>query len=81
MRSVLMTALLVTALSTGPAFADCVGDITKIEEAMKSTTLDDVGAKKAKDLLDKAMAASVAKDDAACSADTTELMKMMGLTG
>ena len=81
MKSVLIAGLLVATLLAGPAFADCVGDITKIEEAMKSTMLDDVGTKKAKDLLEKAMAASVARDDAACSSDTTELMKMFGLTG
>lgn len=80
MKSVLIAATLAMAFAAGPAFADCVGDISKIDEAMKTTKLDDAGKTKAKELLDKAMAASVAKDEAACTTNTGELMKMLGMT-
>ncbi len=80
MKSVLIAATVAMAFAAGPAFADCVGDIAKIDEAMKTTKLDDAGMKKAKDMLDKAMAASVAKDEATCTNNTGELMKMLGIT-
>lgn len=81
MKSVLIAATLVMAFAAGPAFADCAGDIAKIEEAMKTTKLDEAGMKTAKETMDKAMAASVAKDEAACTTNTAELMKMLGVTG
>jgi opacity protein-like surface antigen len=81
MKNVLIAASLALAFAAAPAFADCASDIAKIEEAMKTTTLDEAGTKLAKETLDKAMAASVAKDEAACTVNTAELMKMLGMTG
>ena len=79
MNRILITAGFATALFAAPAFADCAGDMTKITEAMKTATLDDAGSAKAKDLMKKATDAQTAKDEAACTASTSEMMKMMGL--
>jgi hypothetical protein len=81
MKSVLIAATFAIAFAASPAFADCAGDITKIEEAMKTTKLDDANMKTATDSLTKAKAAADAKDEASCTASTDELMKMLGMTG
>jgi opacity protein-like surface antigen len=81
MKSVLIAATLALAFAAAPAFADCAGDITKIEEAMKTTKLDEAGMKAAMDNLTKAKAAAEAKDETSCTTSTAELMKMMGMTG
>ncbi len=73
------TALFTASAIVAPAFADCAGDMAKITDAMKAAKLDDAGTAKAKDLMTKATAAQTAKDEAACTASTAELMKMMGL--
>jgi hypothetical protein len=81
MKSILIAAAMVMAFAAGPAFADCAGDITKIEEAMKTTKLDEAGMKTATDNLTKAKAAAEAKDEATCTTTTAEMMKMLGMTG
>jgi hypothetical protein len=80
MKTVLIAATLAMAFAAGPAFADCAGDITKIEDAMKTMKLDEAGMKAATDSLTKAKAAAEAKDEASCSTNTAELMKMLGMT-
>ena len=79
MKRILIAASLATALFAAPAFADCAGDMTKINDAMKTMKLDDAGTAKAKDLMAKATKASDAKDETACTAATGELMTMLGL--
>ena len=79
MKMFLTAAALATALLAGPAFADCASDMTKAEEAMKTVTLDDANMAKAKELTDKAKAAGDAKDEAACTAATTELLALLGV--
>jgi opacity protein-like surface antigen len=79
MKSVLIAATLALAFAAGPALADCAGDLTKIEEAMKTTKLDEAGVKTAKETLDKAKAAQTANDETACTTSTAELMKMLGI--
>jgi hypothetical protein len=79
MKMTFIAAALATTLFAAPAFADCTGDLAKIDEAMKTMKLDDTGAAKAKELSDKAMAASTAKDEAACTAATAELMTLLGV--
>jgi hypothetical protein len=81
MKSVLIATTVFFTFAAVPAFADCAGDITKIEEAMKTTKLDEAGMKTATDSLTKAKAASEAKDEAACTVVTGDLMKMLGMTG
>jgi opacity protein-like surface antigen len=81
MKSILIAATMAMAFAAGPAFADCAGDITKIEEAMKTTKLDEAGMKTATDNLTKAKAAADAKDEATCTTTTAEMMKMLGMTG
>ena len=79
MNRTLIAAGLATALFTAPALADCAADLTKIATAMKTATLDEAGSVKAKDLIKKAMDAETAKDEAACTTASTEMMKMLGL--
>jgi opacity protein-like surface antigen len=79
MKSVLIATVLTLSFAAAPAFADCVGDIKRIEDAMKTTTLDEAGMKSATDNLTKAKAAAEAKDEKACTTSTAELMKMLGL--
>lgn len=79
MKTTLIAAAMATALFVGPAFADCAGDMAKVDEAMKTAKLDEAGTAKAKELTDKAKAASDAKDEAACTAATAELLPMLGV--
>ena len=79
MKRILIAAGFATALFVAPAFADCAADLTKINDAMKTATLDDAGSAKAKDLMKKATAAQTAKDEAACTAATGEMMKMLSI--
>jgi hypothetical protein len=79
MKTTLIAAAVGLTLFAVPAFADCTGDMAKITEAMKTVKLDDAGNAKAKELMDKATVASGAKDEAACTAATGELMKLMGM--
>jgi hypothetical protein len=81
MKTVLIAATLAFAFAAGPAFADCASDLTKIDEAMKTVKLDDAGMQKATESLTKAKAAADAKDEAACTTNTAELMKMLGMPG
>jgi hypothetical protein len=81
MKSVLIAATFAFAFAAGPAFADCASDLVKIDEAMKTVKLDEAGMKKATDSLTKAKVASDAKDEAACTTETSELMKMLGVVG
>lgn len=62
-----------------PAFADCAGDMAKITDAMKTVKLDDANNAKAKALINMATAASGSKDEAACTAATGELIKLLGM--
>jgi hypothetical protein len=77
--TVIAAAFAATTLVAAPAFADCAADITKVEEAMKTVKLDETNTAKAKELMDKAVAARDAKDEATCSASTKELMPIFGL--
>jgi hypothetical protein len=79
MKTTFIAAALGLALFTAPAFADCAGDMAKITEAMKTVKLDDAGNAKAKELMDKATAASTSKDEAGCTAATGELLKVLGM--
>ena len=79
MKTTLLAAAVATVLFAAPAFADCSADMVKIDEAMKTMKLDDAGAAKAKELSDKAMAASTSKDEPACTAATTELLALLGV--
>ncbi len=80
MKMTFVVAALATTLLAAPAFADCAGDLTKIEEAMKTVKLDEAGTTKAKELMDKATAARDAKDEATCTASATELKTLVGLS-
>jgi hypothetical protein len=83
MKAFLSAAVIAAAITTGlvatPAFADCAGDITKINEAMTKAQLDEANTAKAKELMDKATAAQAANDEANCVAATKELMPLVGL--
>ena len=79
MKMTFVAAALATTLFAAPAFADCAADITAVEEAMKTMKLDEATGTKAKELMDKAVAARDAKDEAACTAAATELKTLAGL--
>lgn len=79
MKMTFIAAVFATTLLAAPAFADCAADLTKIDEAMKTIKLDEANTAKAKELMDKAVAARDAKDEAACGASTKELMTLVGL--
>ncbi len=79
MRSTIIAAAFATAFLAGPALADCAGDMAKIDEAMKSATLDETGKTKATELLTKAKTAMEAKDEEACAASTKEVLTMLGM--
>jgi hypothetical protein len=79
MKTTLIAAAVGLTLFAGPAFADCAGDMAKITEAMKTVKLDDANNAKAKELMDTATAASGTKDEAACTAATGELIKLLGM--
>lgn len=79
MKSYLIASSLVLAFAVSPALADCAADMTKIDEAMKTATLDDAGKTKAQELLDKAKAARDANDEAGCAASTKEVLTLLGM--
>jgi hypothetical protein len=79
MKTTLIAAAFATSLFAAPAFADCAADLTKIDEAMKTIKLDEANTAKAKELMDKAVVARDAKDEAACGASAKELMTLVGL--
>jgi hypothetical protein len=79
MKNILIAAALATTLFAAPAFADCAGDLTKVDELMKTMKLDDAGTAKAKELMDMAKAAQTAGDETACTAATAELMTLVGM--
>lgn len=79
MKSTLAIAALATALLAGPAFADCAGDLTKIDEAMKSAKLDEATTTKVKTAYDTAKAAQTANDATACETATKEIMTLLGM--
>ncbi len=79
MKMTIIAAAFATTILAAPAFADCAADITKVEEAMKTMKLDETGTAKAKELMDKAVAARDAKDEAACTTSATELKTLVGL--
>lgn len=79
MKMTLIAAAFATTLFAAPAFADCATDLTKIDEAMKTVKLDEANTVKAKELMDKAMVARDAKDEAGCGTATMELKTLVGL--
>jgi hypothetical protein len=78
MKATILAAAAVFTFAAAPAFADCAADMTKIDEAMKTATLDDTNKSKADELLQKAKTAMDAKDEAGCSASTKEILTMLG---
>jgi hypothetical protein len=79
MKMTFIAAAFATTMLAAPAFADCAEDLTKIEDAMKTVTLDEANTAKAKELMDKAVAARDSKDETTCSASVTELKTLVGL--
>jgi hypothetical protein len=78
MKATIVATVLFVASVASPAFADCAGDLTKIDEAMKSATLDEASMTKAKEALEKAKAAQAANDEATCTTSTKEVLAMLG---
>jgi hypothetical protein len=78
MKMTFIATAFAATLFAGPAFADCAADLMKVEETMKTVKLDEATTAKAKELMDKAVAAKDAKDEAGCMASTAELKTLVG---
>jgi hypothetical protein len=78
MKMTFIATAFAATLFAGPAFADCATDLMKVEEAMKTVKLDETSTAKAKELMEKAVAARDAKDEAGCAASTAELKTLTG---
>lgn len=79
MKLFLMTAAVATALSAAPAFADCLADLAKADEAMKTMTLDQATTDKAKGLMSQARTAHDNGDNAVCETSAKELVTLLGI--
>jgi hypothetical protein len=79
MKMTFIAAAFATTFLAAPAFADCAADLTKVEEAMKTLKLDETASAKAKELMDKAVAARDAKDEAGCTTAAMELKTLAGV--
>jgi hypothetical protein len=79
MKMTFVSAAFATLLLAGPAFADCAADLTRVEEAMKTVKLDEAMTTKAKTLMEQAVTARDAKDEATCATSATELKSLVGL--
>ena len=77
--SLIAAAFAATTLLAAPAFADCAEDLTKVEAAMKTVKLDEANTTKAKELMDKAVAARDAKDEATCATNSKDLLTIFGM--
>ena len=80
MKTILAATALAAFLVT-PAFAaeDCAASLMKIDEAMKTATVDDQTKAKLTELVDQAKSANDKGDAADCSAKATEAMTLVGL--
>jgi hypothetical protein len=78
MKSYLAAFAIVAALAS-PALADCAGDLTKIEETMKTVKLDEASMAKLTSAVEAAKAANAAKDEASCDVATKEAMILLGM--
>jgi hypothetical protein len=58
---------------------DCATSVGKIDEALKTATLDDAGKTKVTELVTKAKAEGDKGDAAACDATTKEAMTLLGM--
>lgn len=79
MKTFILTAFLATAFMAAPAFADCLADIGRGEEAMKSMTMDQAKSDQVKALIDKAKTSHQNGDNAVCETSAKELMTLLGM--
>jgi len=76
----LILAAAITTLLAGPAFANqCPGLMAKIDEAMKTATVDDATKTNIMALYDKGKTEHEAGDHAASVADLNEALKLLGM--
>jgi hypothetical protein len=79
MKKIVLAAALAIGLSS-PAFAgQCPALMGKIDEAMKTATLDDAGKAKVMELYNKGKAEHDAGDHTASEATLGEAMKLLGI--
>ena len=79
MKKIVLAAGFALFLSV-PAFAgQCPALMTKIDEAMKTATLDDATKAKVMELYDKGKAAHDSGDHAASEKDLGEALKLLGM--
>ena len=80
MKTVLAAAALVAFLVT-PSFAaeDCAAELTKIDEAMKTATVDDATKTKLTGLVDQAKASNDKGEADACNTSAKEALAPLGM--
>ena len=79
MKKLILAAVLATVLAT-PAFANmCPSLMAKIDEAMKTATVDDATKTQIMALYDKGKAEHAAGDHAASVADLNAALKLLGM--
>lgn len=79
MKTFVLSTILATAFMAAPAFADCLADIARGEEAVKTMTMDQAKSDQAKALIDKAKTSHQNGDNAVCETSAKELMTVLGL--
>jgi hypothetical protein len=79
MKVTLTIAAITTLMLASPALADCASDLTKIDEAMKTATVDEATMAKLKPAVDAAKAAQTANDMKACETAAMEAKTLLGL--
>jgi hypothetical protein len=80
MKTVFAAVTLVAILAT-PAFAqqDCAASLAKIDDAMKTVTIDDATKAQLEGLVNDAKAANDNGDAAACEAKAGEALALLGM--
>jgi ethanolamine utilization microcompartment shell protein EutL len=80
MKTVIAAAGLLAILAM-PAFAaeDCAASLTRIDDAMKSATVDEATKARLTELVDKAKASNDNGEAEACSASAMEALALLGM--
>jgi hypothetical protein len=79
MKKLVLAAVLSTAFATAAIAGQCPALMGKIDEAMKTATLDDATKAKVMELYAKGKAEHEGGDHAASEASLGEAMKLMGM--
>ena len=76
---ILFASVAALALLVTPALADCAASLTKIEEAMKTATVDDATKANVQTLASEAKTANDNGDAAGCETKATQALALLGM--